>query len=226
MRRVYKFLEAKWALECIRKKRLKISLIPELNDPWEGRAIRFERESQEVAWDFMRNALSSLTGLLCFSEDWSDPVLWSHYAGNHTGIVLGFDIVEADSSGESFFSKVRYVDDLEHFPLQQGKDEAEEKLIRALTTKFSNWKYEQEVRYFLKLKNADPQSGIFFTYFGDHLKLREIIFGVRHLNFSEKAELVAAARLSPEVVCKSVCMAKSEFKMIEDRAYYFPTEPL
>jgi len=30
-------------------------------------------------------------GLLCFSRNWHNPVLWSHYADKHRGICPGFD---------------------------------------------------------------------------------------------------------------------------------------
>ena len=31
-------------------------------------------------------------GLICFSENWTNPLLWSHYADKHRGICLGFDV--------------------------------------------------------------------------------------------------------------------------------------
>jgi hypothetical protein len=44
-------------------------------------------------------------GLLCFAGDWSEPVMWSHYAEKHTGICLGFDV------SRSAVQQVSYQDD-------------------------------------------------------------------------------------------------------------------
>lgn len=37
-------------------------------------------------------------GIVCLTETADDPLMWAHYAGNHTGFVIGFD------SGASFFT--------------------------------------------------------------------------------------------------------------------------
>ena len=39
-----------------------------------------------------KDKLDSENGILCFSEDWTDPVLWTHYGAKHRGICLGFDV--------------------------------------------------------------------------------------------------------------------------------------
>ena len=221
--RVYKFLEAKWALECIRKQRLKIGLIPELNDPWEGRAISFEKAEQETAWDFIHGGMSILTGMLCFSKSWDNPLLWSHYSKDHSGIALGFDIPDPDIIKKNSVTQVVvYVENPKFFPfIPIDPAAARETLIDAFKTKFIAWNYEHEVRCFFSLGETDKKSGLFFKPLGDIIKLREIIFGVRHSNFSEKAECAAFARQDKSVTCKVAAMSKNEFKMIEDNSMFF-----
>lgn len=222
MMRVYKFLESKWALECIRKRRLKISLIPELNDPWEGRALEFENSDQEVAWDFMHSGFSALMGMLCFSKSWDNPLLWSHYGRDHTGMALGFDIPDRYPSGEQFYFEVNYVEKPKHFAHKQDDMAiAKQTLIAALSTKFDHWSYEQEVRLFLGLSEPDKETGLFFVGLGEMLRLREVIFGVRHSSFSEKAECAALARQGNEFICRAAKMSKGEFKMVDDPTQYF-----
>ena len=32
------------------------------------------------------------TGIICMGKHWHSPLMWAHYAGNHTGVCLGFDV--------------------------------------------------------------------------------------------------------------------------------------
>ena len=73
-------------------RRIRISRVRDLNDPFELLAVR--ADSKEIRkglrnWidEFNRN-----NGLLCFSKRWNSPVLWSHYASKHRGMCLGFDV--------------------------------------------------------------------------------------------------------------------------------------
>lgn len=39
-----------------------------------------------------KKARNNDTGLLCFSTNWTNPLLWSHYGEKHTGVCLGFNL--------------------------------------------------------------------------------------------------------------------------------------
>ena len=86
--RVYKFLSKKFALENLTERRIKISEYSDMNDPFElwGVALS-DLELQRQLTKIIRS-----TGALCFSRDWKNPMLWSHYGDKHQGICLGFDI--------------------------------------------------------------------------------------------------------------------------------------
>ena len=113
--------------------------------------------------------------MLCFSKDWSNPVLWSHYAEKHRGLCLGFDVadqncIEVEYTARRFTAKAEQL-------LTTGPDENFMK--RLLRTKFAHWEYEEEVRNFLRLEEVDPETGLYFSDFSKELILKEIIVGAR-----------------------------------------------
>ena len=59
-----------------------------------------------------------------------------------------------------------------------GDLESEEKeMQKVLRTKFSHWKYEEEVRCFVNLANIDPDSKLYFMNFSNELVLEQVIVG-------------------------------------------------
>lgn len=222
MIRVYKFLEAKWAIEVIRKKRLKKSLIPDLNDPWEGRPIILENNENRGAIDFLLKSLSLHLSLVCFSTSIANPLMWSHYGDNNRGIALGFDIPNPLDT-DLFVREVQYREQpfrLMPENFDEGGALNHSFFFKILTTKYESWRYEKEVRMFAKISNPDPNNGYFFTPFSEQLRLREIVIGSRHADFGQVAECAAHAREMGDVTCFKVCPSDTEFKMVEDRTFY------
>jgi hypothetical protein len=93
-------MNAKFGLQAIRRQRLKIARITELNDPFEFLQVASANPKTRARYQYVKRALSAYMGLLCFSESWRNPVQWSHYAQSHKGVCLGFDI--APSTGISY----------------------------------------------------------------------------------------------------------------------------
>lgn len=110
--RVYHFVNQEYGLENIRRKRLKIATINELNDPFELFSIELSDPSVRKSFRKMKNDLAMKQGLLCFSKSWSNPVQWSHYANNHQGICLGFDVPDAFLCNVNY-SRKRLLADIE-----------------------------------------------------------------------------------------------------------------
>jgi hypothetical protein len=48
---------------------------------------------------------------------------------------------------------------------------------KLLSTKYTDWKYEQEVRMFTNLSDIDPDTNLYFADFGEDCALREVIVG-------------------------------------------------
>lgn len=102
--RLYYFVNCKYGLDNIRHRRLKISRINDLNDPFEFLGVASRDRSVRQQYVRLKTTLSDYMGLLCFGAGWRNPVRWSHYADHRRGLCLGFD-VKAD------VHEVRYADE-------------------------------------------------------------------------------------------------------------------
>jgi len=164
--RAYHFVSATHALENVRRRRLKIATFTDLNDPFELWAVAQPDPTLPRGLRRWKQEISRKYGVLCFSTDWQNPVMWSHYADKHRGIALGFDI------NQDIIKEVRY---RKTRPVFHTADEST--LHTLLYTKHEDWQYEREVRIFARLNNQDPTSGLYFGDFTPALVLREIITG-------------------------------------------------
>jgi hypothetical protein len=174
--RVYHLLSAKYGLEDLSKRRLKIAQLDDLNDPFELLSVELSDKTQRTAFRRFANRMSERFGVICFSRDWHHPVLWSHYAEKHKGMCLGFDVpdnllLSVSYSATRLPSKVK--EDIDHSRLSESV------MRRILTTKFKGWKYEDEVRRLLPLEEKEKQSGFYFKKFSGALVLKEVILGPR-----------------------------------------------
>lgn len=77
----YHFLSSENAVSDLEKKRIKVSLINELNDPFELLPyLRYNDFKKRKLYHEVHKAVSKKYGLLCFSRTWDEPLLWGHYA--------------------------------------------------------------------------------------------------------------------------------------------------
>ena len=121
-------------------------------------------------------------GVLCFSGNWDNILMWSHYASEHKGFVL---IFKFDRSS-SFYSKIRkviYKECVEFFDIDHKNSHI--KIQEMFSTKNNIWKYEEEYRIIHNpdTKTEKYESGI--KIFPKKL-LQGIIFGINcnneHIN--------------------------------------------
>ena len=170
MTRVYKFLPKEWALDDIEKRRIKISRVCDLNDPFDLSPFDLSDGDQRDALIRARKELFDRgRGLLCFSFKWSNPLLWAHYADKHKGICLGFDL--------PVIRHVAYVSTRLPFPILSEVNE--QTGLDWLFTKFSSWCHEAECRVFAKLDpEEEDENGNYHVDFKEsQMTLREVILG-------------------------------------------------
>jgi hypothetical protein len=163
--RVYHFLPAMHALDDIRRKRIKISEIDQLNDPFELWCVSQEDRQLRVALRGYKKEMNERFGMICFCKHWHNPLLWSHYADKHRGMCLGFDV---DDRG---LNEVNYVDERADLKIPPTKETANELLF----TKYRDWRYEEELRNWFKLD--EREDGYYFYPFDEFVQLREVIAG-------------------------------------------------
>lgn len=172
--RAYHFVNREHGLEDIRRRRLKIATLGELNDPFELFGIALHDKVLRRAFQAMKKELSATRGLLCFSRKWSNPVQWSHYAEKHRGMCLGFDVAD-QSLGTVNYLRRRLIVEIERFRDPRQLDVGT--FQRFLFTKYSHWRYEDEVRCFVTLEDKDPETGLYFADFSDAMSLKQVIVG-------------------------------------------------
>jgi len=211
--RVYHLLSAKYAIENLKKQRLKVSLFADLNDPFELLSVELSELANRKKFQELKKDINGKKGVLCFSRNWNNPVLWSHYGDKHKGICLGFD------TPDTLLKKVIYKG--ERLPSDVEKElnegnlngRVEEKL---LITKFEHWQYEEEERVILPLDKAYKEKELYFVNFCDNLKIKEVIVGARcKIN---KAELEKSIETSLSAVLSTKArLAFKTFEVTKDR---------
>lgn len=159
--KVYKFLEETYAINNLAFRRLKVSRINQLNDPFELLGADLIDPRDRRAFMAFKENLDETTGLLCFSNTWQNPVLWGHYAKSHTGIALGFEIPENNLHKVKYRSKrVPVKFDTATQRVVDGKNVVN----KLLSTKFRGWAYEGEYRTYVELdQKLKRQAAIFLT---------------------------------------------------------------
>jgi hypothetical protein len=111
-------------------------------------------------------------GICCFSEQYDNPLLWSHYGDQHRGLCIGYSL---DRRPLPDLKKVSYGGDrtittslLEQALLEKRSDAIELLDANVLLRKAPEWGYENEWRLIGKVGLQESP-----------LKLTEITFGLR-----------------------------------------------
>jgi hypothetical protein len=203
--RVYHFLSAEYALDDIRRRRLKIATFDTLNDPFELWAVSHPDKEVRVGLRRWKKTMSRRYGVLCFCRSWQNPLLWSHYADKHRGMALGFDV------RDELLRQVNYVHTRPRF-----KEVDEPTMRRLLFTKFADWRYEDECRIYTRLKERDSKTRLFFADFNDDVVLREVIAGP--LCETTKAAIErAVGKSSQQVRLVKSRLAFKTFRIVKDQ---------
>lgn len=126
---------------------------------------------------------SQVAGVLCFSESADRTLMWSHYAKNHEGYVVGLDsshsvfqTVPPHPSRLGTLSKVTYSD--KRHQLGQTLEKADFDNCSYLFTKSRDWSYEAEWRLILPLWFGRT-AGSVVVYDFPYDAVRQIVIGHR-----------------------------------------------
>jgi hypothetical protein len=213
--RVFHFLSKENALSDIALRRIRISRYSDLNDPFELLAADMGKSAIRKAMRKMKDHLDRETGLLCFSANWKNPVLWSHYASKHRGICLGFEL------DDRYACKIDYVSERLPVVYRNGDPTVgvDETYVSRLTrTKFTHWEYEEEVRMFVRLDEGVLEDGSYFLPFGESLRLREIILGpLCPLSVEQMKQF--ATSIDASITIRKARLAHKKFQVVPDQRY-------
>lgn len=141
------------------------------------------------------------SGICCFSKNNDNILMWSHYAQNHSGVCLKFDL-KKDIVFFTYPFPVNYKADFPTINVITDHNWP----ITSVVSKHEGWRYEEEVRV-VKIDNKG-----LFAFKKD--ALIEVIFGYR----TEKKEVNEIKQLIteygyPNVNYKSVSIVKGKYKL-------------
>jgi len=204
MQRAYHFVSLCHGLDDLRQRHLKIAQLGDLNDPFELFAFKQSDRRFRQANSATKREMAQQYGLLCFSLEWHNPLIWSHYADKHRGLALGFDV------NQQVLKQVSYI---KNRPvLNNNEDEDGDSL---LYTKYVGWNYEREARIYTRLEDPDPITCLYFVDFGEQLVLREVIAGP--LCEVTKQELRNATGSTTKVKFMKARLAFKTFRVVTDQ---------
>jgi hypothetical protein len=202
--RVYHFINEEFGLKVLKEKRLKISRIHELNDPFEFFSVEMTDPDFRKSITAAKVEVSKKFGVTCFSKNWQNPVQWAHYADKHKGLCLGFDIYSKE------LKKVNYVPER----LKPTDSPNERLILKLCRTKYKHWDYEEEYREFVEL--SDEEDGMFFIDFKGNMELKEVIVGANS-SISRSTLNTALGTMSKELNVFKARAGFTNFEMVKNK---------
>lgn len=212
---LYKYMTADHAKTSITKKRVKLSLLHDLNDPYEmvpclvdalGAPLYAAEKVRSAVYDSIKNKHA----IICMSTAIDQPLLWSHYADKHRGIVMAFNFPQNNSLIEVTYGLDRVI-------IKSGIDSEpgpvlSDKLQQLLAHKYEDWAYEKEYRFIVSVSPASMDDGHYWKeltteYFSG------VILGCLCADQEDDIQSLLATNGFPNALVSRVRMDDKQFKM-------------
>ena len=141
---LYKYRSIKnlqFFIDILINERMYAARFTDLNDPMEGFYKYSSTEcNRQVVKDIWNN--KNQIRILSLSKSYKNPLMWSHYADGHQGVVIGVEFSEDIEKVDVEYSEYSY------FLRNTRNVNSEEVAKKILSTKYKPWYYEEEVRIF------------------------------------------------------------------------------
>ncbi|MGJ0299329.1 DUF2971 domain-containing protein [Aliarcobacter cryaerophilus] len=164
---IYKYFSLERGTNFLNLPLMRISTSNSLNDPFESEYARSDlkaieeiyRKKYENHWQAYLKKFQDY-GIISLTTNNNNLLMWSHYADEHKGIVIGFDINENNPSDFFYtpttcrFEKVKYIQSRQ-FECIINENNLDEVKLHYSILKSNEWNYESEYRFILSYKDAD-----------------------------------------------------------------------
>jgi hypothetical protein len=210
--RAYYLTSAEHGISNISLNRLKVARFSEVNDPFELWALNTHISKIRKFIGRNKDLQNSKTGLLCFSKNWTNPLLWRHYADKHKGICLGFDLRRNEVIETIYEEKRIRIESSTRGATLSIPTNLQDRLGR---TKFSGWEYEEELRIYVDLSKAKKEEELYFLPFEEGLCLKEVILWVRNALSLEAIRKLTKAT-NPGAVVFKTRLERRGFRIVGD----------
>ena len=182
---LYRYTGFEYALDDILNHHIKVVTLDTANDPNEWLFCTKKPDGTYYPIEWVRNwwhaRYTRKIGFLSFSGKNDNPVMWSHYAVKHTGIVLGFESRPASKLFQVEYHSER-VEFLQSEVLNTVPPDLNDLYKKLIAWKYKGWEYEEEWRAYIAIPEmcrTSLQNGklIYFFPFDRTLQLKEIVIG-------------------------------------------------
>ena len=207
-RLVYHFINSEFGLLNLNNRRLKISTLLGLNDPFELLSNNIQNKKVRSLFNTAKSIFDKKFGIICFSNSSQSPVQWAHYADRNKGLCLGFEV------RSDLLVDIQYIAErLDQTSFPTHPEFTESWMRRILSTKYSHWGYEDEARIFSTLESKSGD--LYFKEFDVDMVLREVQVGFN--SEITRVQLAGAlGDLSESVNCFKVRPAFGSFRMVRN----------
>jgi Protein of unknown function (DUF2971) len=171
----------------------------------------------------LEKLLNERYGIFSMSQDADDLLMWSHYAAEHRGIVVGFQ------SDHQFFEEggmLREVDYRENRVSVSTVDgiirvagykvsDDQHPPVATMLRKHPAWNYDKEVRLITLLENADEVKGDIYLRRFPESAIRIMILGAR-VDAQQSENIVNKIRAKPQwhhVRLFKACLSETDFAL-------------
>lgn len=218
--RAYYFTSQKIAMEhVLPERRMKLSLVHELNDPFELLSPQLTDKDMRQLNHELHGLLIKTMGVICFSDNMRSPLMWAHYAEKHNGMCLGFDIPALSADWDNSIIKPMMYETkrlkIELAKIQASVNDRIAFIGALLHTKAKAWEYECEYRMMAELREKET-NGFYYVDFGPNMVLREVIIGCLSKLLPTQVASKVRGLPAPVKVYKARAGFK-DFEMVRDR---------
>lgn len=210
---LYYLTPAKYAKINLTRQWLKVSRFEDLNDPFEVFGIDRSQRPHRAELRKFRQETNQARGLICFTRDWQNPVMWGHYGDRHRGMALGFKI-RHPSLAAVIYARTPLALDIDPDTSGPILNLATKQML--LRTKFREWKYERERRMIVRLNRCSEEKGLYFWPFAEGLELRRVVIGP---HCTEDIAMIRAMvrRFEPAVEVIKARLAFKSFRVVRNK---------
>ncbi|MCU9838926.1 DUF2971 domain-containing protein [Ruegeria sp. WL0004] len=206
---MFYFTSPNHLLENLTENQIKLSDFKKCNDVFELASFALKDKKMRENHRAWIEELSSELGLICFSQDWRNPLMWGHYSKSGEGVCLVLDVAVSQLQPVEYLLK-RATSDASCFP--RSGDPMFKKFC---AQKSHHWRYEKEERLFVTLhsnKVIHQDNGKKFLKMGGEVQLVGFINGPRpELSADEIKSAFGGKRPLKHFQCRA---AFRDFRMV------------
>lgn len=160
----------------------------------------------------IKDIISSKLRIVCFSENFDIPLMWSHYANKHEGICVEYDFEYSDEILIDCLFPVNYKNERPFLTTEMllNKETLKEKILGFQIIKSKCWRYEKEWRVLLPKKYLTADNNFKAP------RITKVFFGV---NISEEKYNEISTKIQKfdsNIECIKMKMHYKEYKICKE----------